>query len=319
MAIISDFDGTLCPTSSCVNHYDDKSYNLIPPDLEDILYNISKSMPICIISSKDFYFLYEKIRKFSSILSCILGMETLFLDSKDKDIDNNNTTLSLTDNIKIDDSQFSIIDNKYSIVARHLLIDNEVLLNNSAILKEIVNYFEIKYPMINIEKKFLTINEGILGGITIDWRNDSDWNTNRKRYERIVKKSLFNVYKKPSNLQLSKSHFYYYLQKFFVQNYTTHPFIDIYSTKISKGDAYDCIISELFKLNYSKGKIIYLGDSENDNSAFKKADISIGINSDTRLKPDLKCKYNLKYENLSIFLKNLANNNFEFSDSLLSF
>ena len=64
---------------------------------------------------------------------------------------------------------------------------------------------------------------------------------------------------------------------------------------------------------------MYLGDSENDNPAFKKADISIGINSDTRLKPDLKCKYNLKYENLTIFLKKLANNNFEFSESLLLF
>ena len=51
---------------------------------------------------------------------------------------------------------------------------------------------------------------------------------------------------------------------------------------------------------------MYLGDSENDNPAFKKADVSIGINSDVRLKPNLKCKYNLKYENLTIFLKNLA-------------
>lgn len=62
---------------------------------------------------------------------------------------------------------------------------------------------------------------------------------------------------------------------------------------------------------------MYLGDSENDNPAFKKADISIGINSDTRLKPILKCKYNLKFENLPTFLKNLKNNNFEFSESLL--
>ena len=51
------------------------------------------------------------------------------------------------DNKKIDTSHSSIIDNKYSIVSRHLLIDNEVLQNNSAILNEIVNYFEIKYPM----------------------------------------------------------------------------------------------------------------------------------------------------------------------------
>ena len=98
-------------------------------------------------------------------------METLFL----ADSGNNNTAArSLIDNKKIDTSNFSIIDNKYSIVSRHLLIDYEVLLSNSAILNEIVNYFEIKYPMINIEKKFLTVNECILlGGITIDCRNDT--------------------------------------------------------------------------------------------------------------------------------------------------
>ena len=63
---------------------------------------------------------------------------------------------------------------------------------------------KLNIPWINIEKKFLTVNEGmLLGGITIDWRNDADWNSNRKRYERIVKKSLFNVYKKPPNLKLS--------------------------------------------------------------------------------------------------------------------
>jgi soluble P-type ATPase len=35
------------------------------------------------------------------------------------------------------------------------------------------------------------------------------------------------------------------------------------------------------------GKIIYLGDSENDNPDFRKADISIGVISDNRLNPKL--------------------------------
>jgi hypothetical protein len=153
MAIISDFDGTLCPTSS-ITPYGEESHSLIPSELEDMLCSISENIPICIISSKDFYFLIEKIKKFSNTLSCVLGMETLFLG----DSDNNNTTLSLIDNKKIDTFHYSIIDNKYSIVSRHLLIEYEVLLSNSTILNEIVNYFEIKYPMINIEKKFLTVD-----------------------------------------------------------------------------------------------------------------------------------------------------------------
>jgi hydroxymethylpyrimidine pyrophosphatase-like HAD family hydrolase len=251
-------------------------------------------------------------------------METLFLDNtKVNDIENKNIEDSLISRNKNPDNNLVSIpdDNKYPISSRHLLIDLNVLLDNSVILNEIVNIFEIKYSLITIEKKFLTGKESILGGITLDWRAEKDWDANRKKVESIVRKSLFNVYKKPKNLDLSKNHFYYYLQKFFVQKYATHPFIDIYSTKTNKGDAFDCITSELMKLNCNnKGNIIYLGDSENDNSAFKKADISIGINSDTvRLKPNLKCKYHLKFENLSTFLNKLITNDFEFSESLLQF
>lgn len=36
--------------------------------------------------------------------------------------------------------------------------------------------------------------------------------------------------------------------------------------------------------------ILYLGDSENDNSAFSKASVSIGITSDKRLTPKLDCQ-----------------------------
>ena len=169
-AIISDFDGTLCPTSS-INPYDNELNNLIPLELEENLCNISNNIPICIVSSKDFYFLYEKVKKFSNIISCILGMETIFFEDKDK-IGNNdiNIKTSLRDNKKIDKCQVSTIDNKNLITSKHLLVDYDVLLNNSVILNKIVNFFEIKYPLITIEKKFLTGKESIIGGITLDWR-----------------------------------------------------------------------------------------------------------------------------------------------------
>jgi hydroxymethylpyrimidine pyrophosphatase-like HAD family hydrolase len=255
-------------------------------------------------------------------------METLFIDNyilKVNSTDNNNNkdtkdiSLSLNKNKK-DDLVTIADDNEYPILSKHLLIDYNTVVRNSAILNKMINFFETKYPHIAIEKKFLTGKESILGGITLDWREEKDWNSNRKKVESIVSKSLFNVYKTPDDLNLSKKHFYYYIQKFYIQKYKTHPFIDIYSTKTSKGDAFDCITYELIKSNYkdnNNGSIIYLGDSENDNSAFKKADISIGINSDNRLKPNLKCKYNLKFENLSMFLKKLIKNNFEFSESML--
>ena len=136
-AILSDFDGTLCPTSSIDhNSNNDDNSNFIPIDVEDLLLKISKEIPICIISSKDFYFLYDRVKKFSDILSCILGMETLSLDNKN--------AISLDNNKITDVSSRSLIDKEHSIVSRHLLVDHETLLTNSSILNEISSFFEIK-------------------------------------------------------------------------------------------------------------------------------------------------------------------------------
>ena len=63
--------------------------------------------------------------------------------------------------------------------------------------------------------------------------------------------------------------------------------------------------------------ILYLGDSENDNPAFRKAGISIGIRSNARLNPKLQCSFYLDYEQLSSFLINLRNNDYLFNDESL--
>jgi hypothetical protein len=71
----------------------------------------------------------------------------------------------------------------------------------------------------------------------------------------------------------------------YIHRYSTHPFIDVYSTICSKEIAYDniySIVNESHINRLENKKIIYLGDSENDNPAFRKADISIGIKSDER-------------------------------------
>jgi hypothetical protein len=66
-------------------------------------------------------------------------------------------------------------------------------------------------------------------------------------------------------------------------------------------------------------KIMYLGDSDNDNPAFVKADVSIGVRSDDRLNPKLTCTKILKFDMLSIFLKRLMENDFLFSDNMFQF
>jgi hydroxymethylpyrimidine pyrophosphatase-like HAD family hydrolase len=108
-------------------------------------------------------------------------------------------------------------------------------------------------------------------------------------------------------------------QSLFIQEYYTHPFIDLYVTKVNKGDAFEFVISKLSEISNVSGKIIYLGDSENDNPAFRKTDYSIGVISDNRLNPELDCTYSIEFKNLSAFFKRLVDNGFDFSESLLKF
>lgn len=103
----------------------------------------------------------------------------------------------------------------------------------------------------------------------------------------------------------------------YTQTYTTHPFIDVYAVKCNKSIAFDRVISEIPHAKCKGHKIMYLGDSENDNPAFRRADVSIGVLSDDRLNPKLDCEYTISFNQLSIFLNELSDKDFEFSDDLL--
>jgi len=309
-AILSDFDGTLCPTSGIEYNYN--SSDFIPRSIEDILCKISLTVPIGIITSKDFDFIYPKTRKFAKILSCILGLEMFVLDDRQQ--------ISLNKNIPNENRKISTED--IIIKDRISLFDHETLSINSHMLNEIAVHLEKNYHTMNVEKKFLKDEENILGGITLDWRHNSNWMVNKEKYKEIVKESVFNILnsvqqKEEGSRSKEKSSFY--TPHLFIQEYSTHPFIDVYVTKLNKGGAFDSVVSKLYEILNITGKIIYLGDSENDNPAFRKADISIGVNSDNRLNPTLDCTYSIKFENLSIFLRRLVDNDFYFSESLLNF
>ena len=293
-AMLSDFDGTLCPTSDIRSGHNN-SY-MIPQPLEDILTKMSLTIPISIVTSKDYDFIYPKTKKFSKILSCILGLETFVIDKKEQ------------------------INQDKNFLNKDF--DYEMLETNSLILADATAYLEKNNQELNIEKKFLKGTKNLLGGITVDWRHDPDWNRNKKKYEQIVRESisttLNNSQQKGEGI-ISKEKLEYYTSHLFIQEYSTHPFIDLYIAKVSKGDAFDIVVSKLSQISDIRGQIMYFGDSENDNPAFRKSDISIGVVSDDRLRPSLDCTYTIKFENLSIFLKRLVENNYIFSESLLTF
>ena len=309
-AILSDFDGTLCPTSSIKYNYNNS--NFIPRSIEDILCEISLSIPICIITSKDFDFIYPKTKKFAKILSCILGLETFVLNDRkqikyDNNIPNKNNKTTLED-----------------VILKEVIsyFDSETLPINSDILSEIVTYFEKEYKEINVEKKFLKGKQNLIGGITVDWRHYSNWTANKKKYREIIKRLVSIVLEsvsKKRGVDISKEKLALCAESLFIQEYSTHPFIDLYVTKVNKGDAFEFVISKLSEMSNISGNIIYLGDSENDNPAFRKTDYSIGVISDNRLNPKLDCTYSIEFKNLSTFLKRLVDNGFDFSESLLNF
>jgi HAD superfamily hydrolase (TIGR01484 family) len=275
-AILSDYDGTLVPTANVKN----ASTNAIPVELEQILSNISSEIPVSVISTKDFEFLKKKTA-FARALSCMMGIETLFL----------------TDH-----------PTSRTIEKRILNADPTALQLKSAALEEIAEEVIMckEFSAILIERKHTS--DGILAGLTMDWRHqqlDDEWSYYRRAINHFLSGVVANLNKAPLAMGL------------YIQKYSEHPFVDIYSIECNKGVAFDTIISELGYISIDGKDAMYLGDSENDNPAFRKAGISIGIRSDARINPKLDCRYFLDYERLSHFLMKLRKNNFIFTDELL--
>ena len=314
-AILSDYDGTLCATALKSQDNDNNSSRRIPTRSEKILWDISENIDTCIVSSKDFDFLHNRI-KFAKIASCVMGIETLLhkayktepkigesgLDGKRSENNNHNTTA-----IK----SFAESDDELQcILSTRLLSNKEILQHNSPLLHSLADEISLNFKDITIERKFISDNK-ILAGVTIDYRHLKHWQLYKRETEPLLKEMIKRKIQSSSTCQSS-------IQVPYVQTYSSHPFIDVYSVRCNKGLAFDTTISELESFNNIKVQnILFMGDSENDNPAFKRADISIGVRSDKRLNPKLTCQYLVEFNQLSIFLKKLRDNDFVFSDELL--
>jgi HAD superfamily hydrolase (TIGR01484 family) len=283
-AILSDYDGTLCPTDYLVS--DNKTGRLTnyhnQIELDRVLWEISSRRTIAIVSTKDFNFLHDRTR-FAKILSCMMSIETILQHI----------------------GSASCYKNR-CVQKSMLNVDFKILSKNSKKLESIIDRVSLKFKDLTIYRK-LTFKRNLLAGVTIDWRHLDDWYSIKKKIERNVLR-ISNEINDSSEYPL------------FVQRYSSHPFVDIFSTMCSKGMAYDNIGKIIHNSNDIKFKnknILYLGDSENDNPAFRKADLSIGVKSDERLNPKLNCQYLIDFSQLPNFLINLSKNNFNFSEKLL--
>ena len=260
-------------------HVKNTSTNAIPTELEEILGNIFAEIPVSIISTKDFEFLSKKVT-FARVLSCIMGIETLVL-----------TTHSFP-----------------RIIEKRILhADLAALQMNSKVLEAIAEEVTSHREFSDLIVEHKHTSDGILAGLTVDWRHHliDDWSYYKGAINNLISRMVANLKKPPVPIDV------------YVQKYSTHPFVDIYGAECNKGMAFDTVISERTNISVDGKAVLYLGDSENDNPAFRKAGISIGIRSDPRLKPKLDCSYFLDYEQLTSFLMKLRNNGYLFSDELL--
>jgi HAD superfamily hydrolase (TIGR01484 family) len=286
-AILSDYDGTLCPTSSLTLS------NSLPEDIHNILLEISKFIPVCIVSSKDFHFL-DSCVNFAMIISSIMGIETFLLQKGTEEFNYNLKSEEFSDPIELSSG---IINNN---LPRYLIKQKEKLSENSSIIEELSSVISKNFHDIKILQKY-TYKDKILAGVSFDYRHLSKWENYKMNIEPRITDKIYEYIKKNSPLT----------NTLHIQTYLTHPFLDVYSIECNKGN----VVTEVRKLlNLGSNKnILYLGDSENDNPAFRKADLSINIKSDERINTKLDSHYSLEFNELSYFLIKLYKENFNFN------
>jgi trehalose-phosphatase len=140
-------------------------------------------------------------------------------------------------------------------------------------------------------------------GVEIEEKNDSEGRT-----------VAFCVdYRRARNMQAARSdaeQFANYCKALGLRVFTygNQPFYDVYPVAPDKGEALKKTLDEL---GVKKG-VLYLGDSEVDNSAFNVSNLSLGVVHDETPLDALNCEYYVKFEDVPHFLRTLIKNDLQF-------
>jgi hypothetical protein len=132
-------------------------------------------------------------------------------------------------------------------------------------------------------------SEGRTVAFCVDWRRTKDLKTAKQEVERFAHCC------KALGLRLIK--------------YKTQPFYDVYPIAPDKGWALREMLNELAV----KHGVLYMGDSEMDNSAFRASSISLGVIHDETALEALDCDYLVEFGHVPDFLHALLANNLLFS------
>jgi len=132
-------------------------------------------------------------------------------------------------------------------------------------------------------------SEGRTIAFCVDWRRAEDPKSAKREAEGVA------TYCKALGLKIIR--------------YETQPFYDVYPVTPDKGEALRDTLDELAV----KNGVLYLGDSETDNSAFRASNVSLGVMHYESPLRALDCDYVVKFELVPDFLHALVVNDFLFT------
>jgi HAD superfamily hydrolase (TIGR01484 family) len=142
---------------------------------------------------------------------------------------------------------------------------------------------------LTLEEK--TDPKGRVVAFSVDWRQSKN--------PRKAKKAALKIFAYCETLPI------------FAVKYEKQPFFDVFPCKVNKGEALLQLKEELGLRN----GVLFMGDSTIDNSAFRKADLAIGVRH-AETPTSLACSYFVKFDDVADFLNTLLDNNFTFNPRL---
>ncbi len=240
--VSADYDGTISPLKVA------RSESHVPLQTRVMLAQISKTLPVSIVTMKDLHFIVSRT-PFARAWSGIGGLETQ-VGKK--------------------------VLRRESLEARLPIVTKALEFARS----------RIGATSIEIEEKRDSLGRTI--AFCVDWRRSNNQNEAKREADRIADYC--------ENLGLC------------VFKYENQPFCDVYPVAPDKGKALQEMLDELSV----KNGVMYLGDSQMDNSAFKNSNISVGIVHDESKPNSLECDYIVRFEDVPAFLQMLIARNYWF-------
>jgi len=163
---------------------------------------------------------------------------------------------------------------------------------NPSLLEDLLNSWEKRLASICeemvIERK--SLSSGELVAFSIDWRLCKDLKELRAQLDPAI--AAFRT----AGLRVS--------------SFSSLPWVDVYLEQMDKGYGFSLLRRRLKIV----GPVLYLGDTEADNPAFRLSEISVGV-VQGQVRP-LECKFSVEYSDLPAFLEGLIERDLVFHEDM---